>query len=106
MQEARKSSSQSAISGRPRRRIASIFLLAALFLGSPGRCGPYPIPGEDDDPDHCSGRKNQTVFYCVTPPAGAHCQEIMAESSPLYLGYRYECDSPPPSRDAGPAGRH
>ena len=84
--------------------IGPIFFLSALFLISPARghpalAGPYPIPGADDDPNHCSGAKDQTVVYCVTPPAWAHCEEIMSESSPLYLGYRYECDpSPDPSR--------
>ena len=53
------------------------------------------MAGPDDDPDHCSSRKNQPVLYCVTPPPGLHCQEIMSESAPLYLGYRYECDPAP-----------
>ena len=79
---------------------ASVFLLGALFLTSPALVNPalagsYPIPGADDDPNHCSGRKDQAVVYCVTPPAWAHCEEIMSESSPLYLGYRYECDPRP-----------
>ena len=72
----------------------------ALLTPFPAPAGPYPIPGPDDDPNHCSGRKDQRVIYCVTPPAGTHCEEIMSESSPLYLGYRYECDlapSPPPA---------
>ena len=85
----------------------SLFLLGVLFLGSPGAslAGPYPVPGTDDDPNHCSGRKDQTVIYCVTPPPGSHCEEIMAESSPLYLGYRYECDPAPDPAKAPPAKR-
>lgn len=78
----------------------SILFLTALFLVSPASvsAGPYPLPGKDDDPNHCSSRKDQSVIYCVTPPVWAHCEEIMSESSPLYLGYRYECDpSPDPS---------
>jgi hypothetical protein len=83
--------------GSPSGRINSVLLLAALFLVSPAAvsAGPYPIPGPDNDPNHCSGAKDQSVIYCVTPPAWAHCEEIMSESSPLYLGYRYECDPRP-----------
>lgn len=88
---------------------STVLVLTVLFLGSPASvfAGPYPIPGPDNDPNHCSGAKDQTVIYCVTPPAWMHCEEIMSESSPLYLGYRYQCDpAPNPAASAsGPRNR-
>jgi hypothetical protein len=105
MRETHKSSAAGSNSGIARGGFNSVLLLAGLFLFSPAgvSAGPYPIPGPDNDPNHCSGRKDQSVIYCVTPPAWAHCEEIMSESSPLYLGYRYECDpSPDPSIRPGP----
>jgi hypothetical protein len=103
MRETHKSSATESILGIARDGFNSVLLLGALFLVSPAlvgpaAAGPYPIPGTDDDPNHCSGRKDQSVIYCVTPPAWAHCEEIMSESSPLYLGYRYECDPTPDPR--------
>ena len=104
MRQTHKSSAVESILGNTKAGFNSVLLLGALFLISgalagPALAGPYPIPGTDDDPNHCSGRKDQTVIYCVTPPAWAHCEEIMSESSPLYLGYRYECDpAPDPTR--------
>jgi hypothetical protein len=106
MQDAHKSSADGNFLIRTNGGIAALIGLAVLFLISlpgAGMAGPYPVPGPDDDPNHCSGRKNQPVFYCVTPPAGAHCEEIMAESSPLYLGYRYECL--PPAEESGSGNR-
>ena len=103
MRQTHKSSAIESILGNTGAGFNSVLLLIVLFLISPAPfrpalAGPYPIPGADDDPNHCSGRKDQAVIYCVTPPAWAHCEEIMSESSPLYLGYRYECDpSPDPS---------
>ena len=87
-------------------RLAAPLILAAGFAVGGALAGPYPVAGPDGDPDHCSSRKNQPVLYCVTPPPGLHCQEIMSESAPLYLGYRYECDLAPepvarPSSSAG-----
>lgn len=70
-------------------------ILAAGLIPAGALAGPYPVAGLDGDPDHCSSRKGQPVLYCVTPPAGLKCQEIMAESAPLYLGYRYECEPAP-----------
>ncbi len=109
MREAHKSSAPGFLFARANGGITKVFLTGVLFLGGlPGLChaGPYPIPGPDDDPNHCSGRKDQPVFYCVTPPpdsaGGVHCEEIMAESSPLYLGYRYECV---PAKDTAPGNR-
>jgi hypothetical protein len=109
MRQTHKSSAGESNLSIPRGGFNSVLLLTVLFLGSPAAvsAGPYPIPGSDNDPNHCSGRKDQSVIYCVTPPAWAHCEEIMSESSPLYLGYRYECDPAPdpslPSSD--PANR-
>ena len=73
-------------------RFAAVPILAAAMAAGGAMASPYPVAGPDDDPDHCSSRKSQPVLYCVTPPPGLHCQEIMSESAPLYLGYRYECD--------------
>jgi hypothetical protein len=84
-------------------RFVTALILAAGFAAGGALAGPYPVAGPDDDPDHCSSRKNQPVLYCVTPPPGMHCQEIMSESAPLYLGYRYECDPAPESAAAGSA---
>jgi hypothetical protein len=97
MRQTHKSSAGESILGIARAGFHSILFNAVLFLVNPAAvsASPYPIPGTDDDPNHCSGRKGQSVIYCVTPPAWAHCVEIMSESSPLYLGYRYECDPAP-----------
>jgi hypothetical protein len=111
MRQTHKSSANESILGNAKAGFNAVLPLSALFLISlallrPAFAGPYPIPGADDDPNHCSGRKDQTVIYCVTPPAWAHCEEIMSESSPLYLGYRYECDpSPDPSRSPATPNR-
>jgi hypothetical protein len=109
MHKTHKSSADGAFLGMANGGLATVLVLGALFLISPAPvdtalAGPYPIPGADDDPNHCSGAKDQTVIYCVTPPAWAHCEEIMSESSPLYLGYRYECD-PSPGPLSGPSSR-
>jgi hypothetical protein len=102
MRKTHKSSAPELILGNTSGRFNAVLVRKGLFLGclallmtAPAQAGPYPIPGPDDDPNHCSGGKDQSVIYCVTPPAWAHCEEIMSESSPLYLGYRYECDPTP-----------
>jgi hypothetical protein len=71
--------------------IAAVFLLAgdaAAFAFQ------YPLPGPDNDPDFCSSR-SEPVMFCVTPPGNAHCQALISEETPLYLGYRYSCDPAP-----------
>ena len=79
-------------------RLSILVFILAISLGArEALAGPYPVAGPDNDPDHCSSRKNQPVLYCVTPPPGLRCQDIMAESPPLYLGYRYECDPARPT---------
>ena len=54
----------------------------------------YPVAGPDNDPDFCSSR-SEPVMFCVTPPSYAHCQALVSEETPLYLGYRYACEPVP-----------
>jgi hypothetical protein len=35
------------------------------------------------------------VMFCVTPPANTHCEALVSEETPLYLGYRYACEPAP-----------
>ena len=62
----------------------------------------YPVAGPDNDPDYCSSR-SEPLMFCVTPPLYAHCQALVSEETPLYLGYRYVCEPAPQPAQGKPA---
>jgi hypothetical protein len=42
-------------------------------------------------------------MFCVTPPPDAHCQALISEETPLYLGYHYSCEPVPLAAQTGRA---
>jgi len=71
--------------------LAAITAIGGLAGGMAAGAFPYPVAGVDGDPDFCSSR-SEPVMFCVTPPANTHCEVLVSEETPLYLGYRYVCE--------------
>lgn len=74
--------------------LAAITAIWVVACGMAAAAFPYPVAGVDGDPDFCSSR-SEPVMFCVTPPANTHCEALVSEETPLYLGYRYACEPAP-----------